>query len=487
MKRIILLVVLFATILSAQAQTPNITIRGRAANADGKVIELYKYSDQLGRAEVLLDKTTISASTGFELKMYAKYTTLVFLQVENYSQSFYVESGRTYEVIIPKFDWSIDEKRNVHLAPEALPVIFENLPKDEVNFRINEFDALVDSFITANRYSFDLKFHPQRRYYDTLCQLVEKRLPDGKNNFFNRYKKFSLAELKYKLHFDSRKGMYNKYIAGQPILYYDENYMSLFFTMFGNSVSGGNRYNSIQRLSRWVNGGNMTTYMDSIGLDPLLRNEQIRELVAIQALKESFYKTRYYKQEKVLAALEWIRLKSKFPEHRELIRNIESLLSQNSKGGEVASFTLPDVDKKMVSLDSFKGKWIYLSFVRVGEPHSLKEIETLAFFKDSIYAKSKNVEFVTICCDREFQKMYHFLRNNKRGSRYNWTWLHFNNNFRLLEKYGVVSYPTFLLINPDGKLQYSITPTPGSGLLVNPPWAEKKESEKKGFFLNMGR
>ena len=57
----------------------------------------------------------------------------------------------------------------------------------------------------------------------------------------------------------------------------------------------------------------------------------------------------------------------------------------------------------------------------------------------------------------------------------------------MLERYGVVSFPTFLLINPDGKLQYAITPAPGSGLLVNPPWAEKKEVEKKGFFLNGGR
>ena len=486
MKRTLLAIFLLTT-LHAFGQAPNITIKGRAANADGKEIELYKYSDRLSRAEVLLDHAVIGGTTGFELRMYAKYTTLVFLQVENYSQSFFVEPGRTYEIYIPKFDWSIDEKRNVNLSPEALPVGFENLPKDEVNFKINDFDALVDSFITANRHYFDQKFHPQRRYFDTLCALVEKRMPDGKNAFFNRYKKFSLAELKFKLHFDSRKNMFNKYISGQPPLYYDENYMSLFFTLFANSLSGGNRYNNVHRLSRWVNGGNLSTYMDSIGLDPLLRNEQVRELVAIQALNESYYKTKTYKPDKVVAALEELRARSKFPEHRELIKNLLTHYARSSKGGEVASFSLPDADRRMVSLDSFKGKWIYLSFVRVGEVHSMREIETLAFFKDSIYARSKNVEFVTICCDREFQKMYHFLRNSKNGARYSWTWLHFNNNFKLLERYGVVSFPTFLLINPDGKLQYSITPSPGSGLLVNPPWVEKKEAEKKSFFLNSGR
>ena len=94
MKRI-LLVLFLLTSVHAFAQTPNITIKGTAANAGGKEIELYKYSDQLSRTEILLDHKVIGA-TGFELKMYAKYTTLVFLQVENYSQSFYVEPGRIY-------------------------------------------------------------------------------------------------------------------------------------------------------------------------------------------------------------------------------------------------------------------------------------------------------------------------------------------------------------------------------------------------------
>lgn len=470
------------------AQQPNIKIRGTAANANGKTIELYRYSDQLTRTEVLVDEAVIKTGTTFELKMYANYTTQVFLQIENYSQSFYVEPGRTYEIYIPKFDWSIDERKNVHLSPEALPVGFENLPKDEVNLKLNAFDNLVDSFVTANRYRLDQRYRPQRVYFDTLVMLVNKRLPDSRNDFFNRYKRFSLAEMKFKMHFASRRNMYNEYIADKPILYYDENYMSLFFTVFANSLSAGNRYCNVYQLSRLVNNGKVSVYLDSIGLDPLLRNEQVRELVAIQALKESFYNRRYYKPEKVAAALETIKVRTKFPEHRLLITNLLHTFGRYAKGNEVQPFELPDVEKRMVApLTKFNGKWIYLSFVRVGDPNSLKEIETLAHFRDSIYAKSKNVEFVTVCCDREFQKMYHFLKNSKRGSRYNWTWLHYNGNYKLLERYGVVSYPTFVLINPEGKKQYSVTPSPASGLLVNPPWQPKKQEEQKTFFLNSGR
>jgi len=104
--------------------------------------------------------------------------------------------------------------------------------------------------------------------------------------------------------------------------------------------------------------------------------------------------------------------------------------------------------------------------VRVNEAASQAEIETMAHFRDSVYARNPNVVFVGISCDREFQKMYHFLKNSRKGHRYNWTWLHYDGDYRLLEHYGVVSYPTFVLLRPDGKPQYELTPTPASGFLL---------------------
>ena len=107
-----------------------------------------------------------------------------------------------------------------------------------------------------------------------------------------------------------------------------------------------------------------------------------------------------------------------------------------------------------------------MAFVRVNEPASLAEIETMAHFRDSVYAKHPDMVFVGISCDREFQKMYHFLKNSRRGHRYNWTWLHYDGDYRLLERYGVVSYPTFVLLRPDGTPQYELTPAPATGILM---------------------
>ena len=419
--RFLSIAILVACTGTVAAQT-NITIHGEVVDGAGKEVFLYRYTDMLTRTEVMVDHSTINTNRTFELKAYANYPTMMMLQIENYSQSFFVEPGREYEVYVPRFDWNIDEKKNIFLSPEVLPLEFVNMPADELNGLISNFEAVVADYIDNHRVYFDGRFRPQKRYFDSLEIEVRKKAPDTRNEFYNRYKRYQLASMKYSFHFDTRRNMANRFVKGQPILYYDDNYMSFFFTLFANS-------------------------------------------------------------DKVLQMIDLLGSRTKFPEHKTLARQLAASLRQQEQGVEMPSFTLPDVDKNMVSLDSMKGKWVYITFVRVGDKNCISELETMAHFKDSVYSRNKNVEFVTVCCDREFQTMYNFLKNSKRGRKYNWTWLHFNGNYRLLEHYQVVSYPHFILINPDGQLQYTITPAPATGFLMHGPWQTKQEQEERPFFL----
>ena len=467
MKKVVAVLLLVAAALGGWAQgATNVTITGSSANAAGKMIGVYGYADMLTMEEVQLDETRVDDGGRFELRLYANYPRLVFVQVENFSQSFYVEPGRRYEVWLPEFDWDLGEKRNIFLEPEALPLEFMNLPADEVNLKISTFEAIVDSFVSANRVFFDPKFQPQRRWFDTLTALVERRMPSEEGTFFDYYKHYTLAEMQLAMHFVSRKKLIAKYINDQPVRYHDESYMRLLLALYEGSISHGMARVPLSRLTAWVEKEDLATYIDSLGLDPLLRNERVREVAALQALKESWYNP-VYDGAKVRRMIERLGRESRFEEHRVLARRLSAALGRY-------------VDRNMVDLQSFRGKWVYLSFVRCGDPNSLAELETLAWFRDSVYAKNPDVVFVSVSCDREFQKMYHLLRTSKRGHKYRWTWLHFDGNYRLLEHYGVVSYPTFVLIGPDGKLQYDITPTPASGFLLHGPWERKPDKSDEG-------
>lgn len=482
-----LIVLILATAIAAwgnsHAQPANIHIHGTSVNGEGRTIELYGYTDQLSRQETLLASDRLTDEQEFALDLYANYPRLVFLQVEHYSQSFYVEPGRDYTIRIPHFDWNIDEQRNIHLDPVALPVEFIDLPESDINLLTNGFDNLVDAYIDSHRAVFDQRFRPQKRYFDSLALAVERAFPDGDNEFFNRYKRYQLATLKYNLKFETKKNIINNYIKSQPILYYDENYMTLATTVLSNHVSKGNRYIHPHQMIRWVNQLNLAMLTDSLGVDPLLRNEQLRELAILIALREAFYNPNY-DADKVHAMIEKLVATTKFGDHRLLGQGLLRQQSLLDHGSQAPVFTLPDINKEPVSLDAFRGQWVYIAFVRVTDPNSIGEIQTMAHFKDTLLQRTPNLAFVTISCDREFQKMYHFLKNTRQGANYDWTWLHFNNDFRLLDNYQVVSYPTFVLLDPDGNLFYHVTPAPSSGIFLNPPWQPKEQETQKTFFLD---
>ncbi len=476
----LLSVMLFMGTVTVAAQDfTNVTVTGSAVGAEGKTIGLYGYDDMLSRSEVLFEEAVVGADGHFVLHCYANYPRMVYLQAENYSQAFYVEPGRNYQVYIPEFDWTIDERQNVFLAPVALPVEFIGLPADELNLRLGRFDAVVDSFVSLHRVYFDPKFKPQRRWFDSLTAEL-KRLglaplpPESEGaGFYDRYASYALAAMQLDMRFASRSKLIDKYIKDQPVRYYDESYMQLFLALYAHSISGGTRRIGLHRLVAWVEHGDVAVMLDSLGLDPLLRNEQVRELAALEALKECYYDRRY-DSEAVVRMVERVGEQSRFAEHKQLAQRLKVSLTRREQGQEAVSFVLPDVERQPVDLEGLRGKWVYLSFVRVDDPASQAEIETMAFFRDSVYSRHNDVVFVSVSCDREFQKMYHFLKHSRKGHRYNWTWLHFDGNYRLLESYGVVSYPTFILIDPEGKRYYNVTPAPASGILMHGPWEKKK-------------
>lgn len=476
MKKALLLLLLTSSFLVAFAQK-NISIKGVALNGNGRKVELYRLADIISRHELLLDTSRIGDDNRFDLRCWSNYPLLVTLQIENYSQSFYVEPGKDYEVVIPSFDWNIDESRNVFLDPVTLPILFTNAKADDINILIDSIDRVIALFIEDNYFYFDQKFKPSPRYFDSLVAYVNRRCPDGDNDFVNRYKYYQLAETKYALKFASRSKMINTYIKGQPILYYDENYMSLFSTLYANSISKGLKGIPVHRLAHWVYNLDLDTYIDSIGIDPLLRHEQIRELAALQALQESYYNFRYYDASMVVKMIQKLAQRTKFPENRTIANNILEALNDKKnieEKGLSLDFSLIDVDKNPVSLDSLKGRWLYLAFVRVSDPFSVSELETMAHFRNP----DDSVIFITIDCDREFQKMFHFLKNSRHGAKYDWPFLHFNGNFDLLRQFGVTSYPWFVLITPSGELLYDITPAPSSGFLISPPWRKKGQLEQ---------
>lgn len=455
MKRFVLLVWMTLGVLTTVAQT-NVEIVGEVVGGAGKRVVLGAYSDMLTQSELVLDSMTVGEDGRFVLKCYANYPRLVFIQMERYSQSFYIEPSRIYNVYIPDFDWDMDEKKNIFLEPVALPIEFLGIDSTELNIRI-------------------MKWEEQMAASNYQLLPLPSNANENQDGFFERYVRFKTLEIRLAQHKDSRKKLVRKYVENEPIRYYDENYMRFFLALFEHSISFGTKKVAQWQMADWVSSGHVEGWLDTLGLDPLLENEQIRELAALQALKEMYF-MKEYNREDVVKMTQRLGEYTKFSEHRELAERLLAMFGRTEgRASAGLDFSLPDVERNRVSLSSMKGKWVYLAFVRTGDPNCIKEIETMAHFRDSLYSAYPNVEFVSVVCDREFQKMYHFVKNSRRGTRCRWTWLHFDGDYELLERWGVVCYPKFVLLNPEGRKVYNYTPAPGSGFLLHGPWEKAKE------------
>lgn len=463
---------LLLLLVPAAAQRHNVTLQGDFADGAGRKVFLLGYADPLSQREVMLDSTTIDSTGQLQLSFYANYPRLVVLQVETYSQSFYVEPGRTYHMRVDNFDWSQDERRNVYLDPVALPILFTELPDDELNLSIAAFDHLCDSIVMQHRIFFDQRYRPDRTYFDTLRKAVANVRFANQSEFFQRYRTYRLAQLELQLRVSRRETLYERYVANQQLTYYDEDFMQFFYTLFDHSITSGSRYISTLDLAVALASGQASIYLDLLGHHPLLRNERVRELAAIQALHEMYHQPLYYSHSDVTAMLHSMASGTKFEEHRTLIENLlVALQPVPAASSELLTMELPDEHHQMHRLDSLLGQWIYIAFVRVDDPNSVGELQTMAHFRDTVYQSAPDsIAFLTIVCDREPQKMYHFLHNNRHSTRYNWLFVHFDAHYDLLNRLGITTFPLFLLIAPDGSLYSDGAPAPATGYLLRGPW-----------------
>jgi thiol-disulfide isomerase/thioredoxin len=131
--------------------------------------------------------------------------------------------------------------------------------------------------------------------------------------------------------------------------------------------------------------------------------------------------------------------------YKTLKEHYEAMLRCTS-GAMVKNFTLPAPDGKMVSLSDFRGKWVLLDFWYINCPWCRRMAPNLG----KIYAERKDrLEIISINVDKEKDKevMMKIIEEE------NMVWTQVNDKTKkdLPEYFGIQSYPTCYLIDPEGR------------------------------------
>jgi peroxiredoxin len=327
---------------------------------------------------------------------------------------------------------------------------------DRLNLSIQDFNLLYNEFLLD--YAEINRSLSPRVAFETFGNAIELRFQQNQNPYFREYIRYKMASLQLYMRIKSRESVGLEYLSGRPVLYDHPEYMDFFHLYFEKYFITGGKYFDYNKSYKLVNEGSpASALLDSLAVDPVLKDLALRELLLIDGLKE-LYNIAGFKKPEVTALLLELESSAAMPESRQLAANLLRRLKRLQPGTPAPEFSLQGVSAEgRHQLSDFKGKHIYLAFFESSTPASQAELGLVSGFYED-YRNS--VAFVAISVDKNLTALEEYLSRAELP----WLVLHYGGDLDLLEEYDASSFPYFLLIDDEGKIFRCPAPNPSENV-----------------------
>ncbi len=438
-----ILIVSLTTALAAQQAT----IKGNAKSYAGDTLVWSCYEDQITFKEKDLAKCEVAQNGNFEFNININETVLSFIHLNVFKGILFIEPGKTYEIVLPKKVNKLPEDElNPFFEETEFYVRVLNSGKTSLNHLIKSFDKEFDDYLSYYFQQFKGKL--SKLIADSIVEAIENKLPNTNSQFFNNYKKYNYASLRLMAYERNKDTLIEKYFYKKPVLYQNPAYMDMFNQLFTNYLSYFSKTKEGKPVPYFLiklkSLEKVKGAMDSV---EVLSNDTLQDMIISKSLFDNFYKDDFPK-ESIIFMMDSIRKKASTPENRIIAKNIYDRITNLLIGYIAPDFNLPDLKEKLRSLSQFRNKFVYLNFINPKSYTSLQELEVMK----TMYTKKYELfEMISICICDNIEEMKEFVKEND----YNWTFLYYAKNNKLLKNYNVKVYPTYYLINPESKLVMS--------------------------------
>jgi peroxiredoxin len=420
------------------------TIKGYLPGGNGNEIRLIAYSDMITHTETILDRTVIDSTDSFYFITDLKETIVAFLDLDYYTATLYLEPGENYSLQFDPVNMTGQYRPFYNKDQLVFRVISEN--SQELNALIFTFNESYNDFLITN--FEDIYKRRRKGLIDQFRLEMETKYAVVDNRYFQDYITFKIASAELSAVSVNKAELFNKYLDGKKVFYQHDVYMDFFNQFFDRHLTSGNKFITVKDLEKMVNDrSGFVSLMEILGKDTLLRSERIRELVLMKYLKEIYYSPEYDGQN-VLNVLVQVVSESQFQEHRLIAGNLIKSLTKLQKGTQAPDFRLPNLEGDTLTLSTFYGKPVYLSFLTTWTYACLAEFEIL----DSLYNKyGSEINFITISLDDNIS----VVKRYSKEKEVKWIMLYNGTQYDLIRDYGIKTFPLFVLISNEGMiLQY---------------------------------
>jgi len=442
--KIIILLLLFSSAGFAQ----NVTLFGNAKDYKNKKIIFYKYDNPITNNIEKLDSCIVNDNGDFNVKFNIKHSSQIFTNIGIYKAYIFAEPNKKYNIILPPLvEKKLKDSLNPYFKPFDINLGIKNPEKDDLNILIQRFDNYLKPYLNLKFYEIYVK--GKSSDVDSMINFLDTSFSKYNNQYIKNYVYYKTAFLKFVSYERSYKYITHYYFSGKPILYNNIAYIDLFnnmynnyFTDLGHSVKGKYIYSNVN-LSKSPN-----VIMKSLSNEIITEDTALLEFITLKGLHDAIY-DKDFKKRFIVQSLDTIIAQSKIPEHKVIAEKIKSeILNIKPKQNiESFDFSLQNSDSNLVSLKDFRGKYVYLNFMYSRAYSCMKDFSLLEKLQKKY---NDQLEIVTIFLDTDLKLLREFKQKNPLFS---WTFLNLgNNNKKLISDYGIIAYPTYILIDPYGKI-----------------------------------
>lgn len=451
-KKFIWITIFVLTFFNGFADTIPTIIKGSNIEYAGQIINAYKYSDFITKTLELLSADTVEADGNFELSILQQESLLITVPLGIYEAILFTESGKTYEVVLPPFQPKTKvDILNPFYTPVEVYLGIKNSDLHDLNFKIAEFNELYHNYIDSNFYY--IYKHPRAANVDSVIGKIEGHFSSSSNLFFNEYRNYSYAWLKYISYMRDHRYVIREYYHKQPFLYQNPAYMDLFnqlfanyLTLYMNTSEGGRLYSDIAYAK------SPAYIKETFSNNMVLLNDTLQELVLLKGLNDAFSQ-HDFPTSSLIITLDSVAQVTKVPYHKIIAENIKKNVLQARQGFPAPEFELRDANGVFRKSTDYLANYVYLSFISLESFTCQQDLELLK----KLYDKHKSdFRIISICIDDDFNKMVNYFKDKN----YEWTLLSYRTQKSIVDDYKVKVYPTYYLVNPEGALSMSPAVSP---------------------------
>lgn len=463
-------------LLACAGYSQNVWIKGKAHSSyAGKVIHAYTCKDYITGIKQKEGSDTIDAEGYFEIAFYSEHTQPVFFNVENIVCQIYAEPDFVYGVTIPEAELDLQKNKDVEL-PLNMGVL--GTDSTELNALIFDYQEQYNRLFLPEDNRF-LSRHAMFRRADSLQRICVLRYSQVKNAYFQDYITYSIASINASVS-RGENFLIGNYIKNHPIRYEHYEYMNFFKACFNGYLNSVASQHKGQTLFNIINTkADYSALFKFLDQDKNIKSDSLKELVILADLWNLYFSPDFV-PEAIESVVSQLLLQTKIKEHKKIASEMMAYFTKLQVGSQAPSFSALTKDGTFGTLNSFKGKWIYLNFFSTSNVESLKEMPKIEAIKKKLGAK---MVFVSVCLDDSISSYKKYLKANPK---FDWPiWYNYEKTISKTakENYAVVGNEAYFLIDNRGYLAQSpaVSPSRGIEFRLNSIFKIKQKTTKTGI------